>query len=261
MPLTGRAQLYSGAAKHISRTSATRHRGDVAAAATAAEAKPPAATRSHAPTPHSKHPPASSSRVLLLTLCTDARTAYSPHRFSQPEAFSTRSILFPHHAPAANTLLTAALCRLAYGSLHEASTALLPSGCPLCRLHLQRLRRGNGGSGSGSGARAVGDCQGVTAAVVEHPPPPPPPPRCCDICGLSARVVMRGVGLMERDKDYDNAFHYLEILLQVSVLVFLLRWRVAAAGVAGGGARCGTGCRSVTLSVRLLLSLDTDPVA
>lgn len=37
----------------------------------------------------------------------------------------------------------------------------------------------------------------------------------CDICELSAKVVMRGVGLMERDKDYGNAFHYLEILLQV----------------------------------------------
>ena len=37
----------------------------------------------------------------------------------------------------------------------------------------------------------------------------------CDICELSAKVVMRGVGLMERDKDYNNASHYLEILLQV----------------------------------------------
>lgn len=65
---------------------------------------------------------------------------------------------------------------------------------------------------------------------------------------------------MERDKDYDNAFHYLEILLQV-MFFFFSRSRAAGAGVAGDGARCGIGCRSVALSVRLPLSLDADPVA
>lgn len=39
---------------------------------------------------------------------------------------------------------------------------------------------------------------------------------------------------MERDKDYDNAFHYLEILLQVIGVLCSLRWCVAGAGVAGG---------------------------
>lgn len=91
--------------------------------------------------------------------------------------------------------------RLAYGSLHEASTALLPSGCPLCRRHLLLCRRL---------ARAESNGRSDAAAVPLAAPLPH-----CDICALSARVVMRGVGLMERDRDYNNAFHYLEILLQV----------------------------------------------
>lgn len=89
--------------------------------------------------------------------------------------------------------------RLAYGSLHEASTVLFPSGCPLCRRYLLRQRT------------PVVELGGVNEAEVTPPPH-------CDICELSARVVMRGVGLMERNKDYDSAFHYLEILLQVRVL-------------------------------------------
>lgn len=92
-------------------------------------------------------------------------------------------------------LRTLSLFRLAYSSLHEASTALLPTGCPHCRGHLA-LNCAKAKPGDGTGVAVV------------------PPPHC-DICELSARVVMRGVGLMERDKDYDNAFHYLDILLQV----------------------------------------------
>lgn len=91
--------------------------------------------------------------------------------------------------------------RLAYGSLHEASTALFPSGCPLCRRHLNRRREQ-------AGWRKCNDAVAVPALVAPLPQ--------CDVCELSARVVMRGVGLMEREKDYNNAFHYLEILLQVS---------------------------------------------
>lgn len=94
-------------------------------------------------------------------------------------------------------LPTPSVPRLAYGSLHEASTILLPAGCPHCRLHLARHCE----------KAEPSDCTAV--AMV-------PPPHC-DICELSARVVMRGVGLMERDKDYDNAFHYLNILLQVII--------------------------------------------
>eukprot|EP00903_Cladosiphon_okamuranus_P012034 g11299.t1 len=86
---------------------------------------------------------------------------------------------------------------LAYGFLHEASTVLLPSGCPLCRDHVVS-QRGREGSNARDGA--------VAAPRLPH----------CDVCELSAKVVMRGVGLMERDKDYSNAFHYLEILLQAA---------------------------------------------
>ncbi|CAM9441083.1 unnamed protein product [Ectocarpus fasciculatus] len=91
---------------------------------------------------------------------------------------------------------------LAYGSLHEASTALFPSGCPLCRRHHLRNRTATADSVDGRGGAAL--------TTMTAPPPH------CDICELSARVVMRGVGLMERDKDYDSAFHYLDILLQAS---------------------------------------------
>ncbi|CAB1114731.1 unnamed protein product [Ectocarpus sp. CCAP 1310/34] len=91
---------------------------------------------------------------------------------------------------------------LAYGSLHEASTALLPSGCPLCRRNHLRHRTVSADSVDGRGAA-------LTRTTTT-------PPSHCDICELSARVVMRGVGLMERDKDYDSAFHYLDILLQAS---------------------------------------------
>ncbi|CAM9093791.1 unnamed protein product [Ectocarpus sp. 6 AP-2014] len=91
---------------------------------------------------------------------------------------------------------------LAYGSLHEASTALFPSGCPLCRRNHLRHRTVTADSVDGGGA--------ALPTTTTTPPPH------CDICELSARVVMRGVGLMERDKDYDSAFHYLDILLQAS---------------------------------------------
>ncbi|CAM9253568.1 unnamed protein product [Ectocarpus sp. 12 AP-2014] len=91
---------------------------------------------------------------------------------------------------------------LVYGSLHEASTALFPSGCPLCRRNHLRHRAVTADSVDGRGA-----------ALTKTTTTPPPH---CDICELSARVVMRGVGLMERDKDYDSAFHYLDILLQAS---------------------------------------------
>ncbi|CAM9669818.1 unnamed protein product [Ectocarpus sp. 8 AP-2014] len=91
---------------------------------------------------------------------------------------------------------------LAYGSLHEASTALFPSGCPLCRRNHLRHRAVTADSVDGRGA--------ALTTTTTTPPPH------CDICELSARIVMRGVGLMERDKDYDSAFHYLDILLQAS---------------------------------------------
>ncbi|CAM9391306.1 unnamed protein product [Ectocarpus sp. 4 AP-2014] len=93
---------------------------------------------------------------------------------------------------------------LAYGSLHEASTALFPSGCPLCRRNHLRHRAVTADSVDGRGAALT------TTTTTTMPPPH------CDICELSARIVMRGVGLMERDKDYDSAFHYLDILLQAS---------------------------------------------
>lgn len=111
--------------------------------------------------------------------------------------------------------------RLAYGSLHEASTALFPSGCPLCRHHLLRQRTPEAGS------------SGVNEAALTPPPH-------CDICELSARVVMRGVGLMERDKDYDSAFHYLEILLQVrfSAVELMSAVLFCVCGVIGAGFSC-----------------------
>ncbi|CAN0090778.1 unnamed protein product [Discosporangium mesarthrocarpum] len=84
--------------------------------------------------------------------------------------------------------------QLAYEILHDASTALLPSGCPMCR-QLHRHRKGTGAAGAEGGG---GKGQGQN----------------CSICELSARVVMRGVGLLERERNYDSAFHYLEILLQ-----------------------------------------------
>lgn len=126
--------------------------------------------------------------------------------------------------------------RLAYGSLHEASTALLPSGCPLCRRHLVSQRE----------REESNECCGAVAVTARLPH--------CDICVLSAKVVMRGVGLMERDKDYNNAFHYLEILLQVSStavcfpFLYSVRWRL-------GGVKLGLSGKQLFLLLLWILGM------
>lgn len=71
-----------------------------------------------------------------------------------------------------------------------------------------------GAAASISAARARRTQRSAAAAATEAVASAMPH---CDICELSARVVMQGVSLMEREKDYDNAFHYLEILLQVTL--------------------------------------------
>lgn len=94
--------------------------------------------------------------------------------------------------------------RLAYRALHEASTVLLPSSCPLCRRNEEGHEK---------------EAMGAGAAEEEAKPH-------CDICQLSAIIVMRGVGLLEREKDYDNAIHYLDILLRVKRSGFHIRCMV-----------------------------------
>ena len=102
-----------------------------------------------------------------------------------------------------NFFFSCPLFRLAYSSLHEASTALLPYGCPICRCHQRQ-------QGEKGPALVDGEAEPGAEAEAEAEAAPQ-----CDICELSASVVMRGIGLMEREKDYDNAFHYLHILVRV----------------------------------------------
>lgn len=158
-------------------------------------------------------------------------------------AMSTHSRHAPLPPPSASPVLRHSL---AYRSLHEASTVLLPSGCPLCRRNRTRavatgaerkssrasvvevakrnakvadgLKVARSAEAAGEGVMKAMDTSG--AGFLPKVAAAPPTPHC-DICELSARVVMRGVALMERDKDYDNAFHYLEILLQVCMSIIV----------------------------------------
>ena len=126
----------------------------------------------------------------------------------------------------------------AYAAVHEASSRLLPEDMAPRLVGAGGCLEGDGGGGAtgaaeggcgegGGGGGGQGEGGGRAEGASDAPAPAPAPHPCAAAlrASLLARTVWVGIGLLERDRQYPLALHYLAVLLNAHPLSRQAVWR------------------------------------